>query len=97
MEKFPKGCWPRYVFISSSLCSSLTSDTGPLLKRKLASAWDDYTSHKKVYDDFMAALKPDNVKTWLEEVQEFEKNYATPDPYFIEPSGMLGPLGMQHY
>ena len=45
----------------------------------------------------MAALKPDNVKTWLEEVQEFEKNYATPDPYFIEPSGMLGPLGMRHY
>lgn len=58
----------------------------------MASAWANYASHKKVYDDFIAALKLDNVKTWLEEVQAFENNYDRPDPYFVEPSGMFHEL-----
>ena len=55
---------------------------GRLLKQQLKAAKKEGEIQDEIYEQFTAKLKPDNVKTWIDEVVAWEKDPSLPDPYY---------------
>lgn len=61
------------------LCSKFL--IGTLLHKKLSSASAEAAKQTKVFEDFTASLKAENVKQWTDEIEAFEQGLTTQDPY----------------
>lgn len=65
---------------------------GHFLKRKLALAKVEFIKYQDLFVEFMDGLQPANVAQWLKEAEDWEKDPANPDPYYVTPSGQYGAL-----
>lgn len=61
---------------------------GSFLHRKLEMALENVDKHRELYRQFSVSLKPETVKKWLKEVDDWEKDSTKTDPYFVAPSGL---------
>ena len=61
----------------------LMSFAGKLLQRRLVVAKNDAKKYAELFNDFKQDLQEVNVKEWLQEVTDWEKNTTLKDPYDI--------------